>query len=194
EVGPDAIVYGRIARGHKAGGFNAGPSSDPDRVEFQPETLTSYEVGYKATLLDGRMRFAGDVYYLDYKDIQQASQDGAGFYISNAASARSQGVETQLEFDLSNNAVVHASAGYVDARYEEFGANSGNRMPRAPRWTASLALDLSWAAGAGGSMFLIPEIAYRSENFVDIANTPLFIQRGHSDVNLRAGYESLAGW
>src|SRR5690606_34442322 len=33
EVGPDAIVYGRIARGHKAGGFNAGPSSDPRSEE-----------------------------------------------------------------------------------------------------------------------------------------------------------------
>src|SRR3546814_7098651 len=62
-LSPDANVYWRVARGHKAGGFNAGPSSDPDRIEFQPETLTSYEVGYKATALDGRLRFSGDVFY-----------------------------------------------------------------------------------------------------------------------------------
>lgn len=189
-----AMVYGRIARGFKSGGFNAGPSSDPDHIEFQPEKLTSYEVGYKAELLDGRVRFDGDVYYLDYTNIQQSDQDGSGFFISNAASARSYGAETQLALWLSEHATLNAGLGYVDAKYEEFGAKSGNMLPRAPKWTGSLGLDLSWNLGASGSLFVLPEVAYRSANYVDSANTEMFRQRAHTSVNLRVGFESYAGW
>src|SRR3546814_9026093 len=95
EPNPNSTIYGRIARGFKSGGFNAGPSSDPDRIEFLPEYLTSYEVGYKTRFLGGRGHFESSVFYLDYTDIQQSDQDGAGFYISNAASVRNYELETQ---------------------------------------------------------------------------------------------------
>lgn len=189
-----AMVYARAARGYKSGGFNAGPSSNPAQIEFQPEKLTSYEVGYKAELLDGRLRFDGDVYYLDYTNIQQADQDGSGFFISNAASARSYGAETQLAMWLGEHATLNAGLGYVDAKYLRFGAKSGNVLPRAPQWTGSLSLDLSWNMGASGSLFVIPEVAYRGANYVDSANTEMFRQRAHTSVNLRAGFESYAGW
>lgn len=193
ELAPGSIAYGRIARGVKSGGFNTGPSSDPSQVEFQPETLMSYELGYKSWLLGGKARFDGSVYYLDYDDIQQSDQDGAGFFVSNAASARSYGAEAQLSVWASENAIVHLGLGYVDARYREFGARSGNALPRAPKWTGSLSVDLSREVGAG-SVFVIPEIAYRSSNYVDSANTELFRQDANTLVNLRAGYESAAGW
>ncbi|HXE77330.1 MAG TPA: TonB-dependent receptor [Rhodanobacter sp.] len=193
-LNPQANIYARVARGHKSGGFNAGPSSNPDQVVFQPETLTSYETGYKTKLLDDRLEFDGDIYYLDYKNIQQSNQNGAGFYISNAASARSYGAETQAALHLGDNAIVNASLGYVDAKYEVFGNKSGNALPRAPKWTGALNLDLSWNAGGSGSLFVIPEVAYRGANYVDSANTPLFVQRGHTEINLRVGYESYSGW
>src|SRR6185437_12162022 len=147
-LNPQANIYARVARGHKSGGFNAGPSSNPDQVVFQPETLTSYETGYKTKLLDDRLEFDGDIYYL----------------------------------------------GYVDAKYEVFGNKSGNALPRAPKWTGALNLDLSWNAGGSGSLFVIPEVAYRGANYVNSANTPLFVQRGHTEINLRVGYESYSGW
>src|SRR3546814_2664823 len=58
----NSTIYGRIARGFKSGGFNAGPSSDPDRIEFLPEYLTSYEVGYKTRFLGGRGHFESSVF------------------------------------------------------------------------------------------------------------------------------------
>src|SRR3546814_12703386 len=98
----NSTIYGRIARGFKSGGFNAGPSSDPDRIEFLPEYLTSYEVGYKTRFLGGRGHFESSVFYLDYTDIQQSDQDGAGFYISNAASARSYGDRKSTRLNSSH--------------------------------------------------------------------------------------------
>lgn len=193
-VQPDAMMYARIARGFKSGGFNAGPSSDPSRIEFAPEFLTSYEIGYKGVFLDGRAIFDGDVFYLDYSDIQQSDQDGAGFYIGNAASARSYGVETQFSFKVLDQLSLHGGLGYVDAKYDEFGARSGNELARAPKWTGSLGAELDFPVGDAGSFVLMPEVAYRGANYVDSANTELFRQEANTVVNVRAGFESKAGW
>lgn len=194
DVAPGAMVYGRIARGFKSGGFNAGPSSDPAKIEFKPESLMSYELGYKARLLDGRLLFDGDVFYMDYEDIQQSDQDGAGFFISNGATARSYGVEAQAQWRVADGVILNAGLGYVDARYEDFGARSGNDLPRAPRWTGSIGLDLSHDLGGVGSVFLIPEVAYRGANYVDSSNTRLFRQEANTLVNLRAGFKSNQNW
>jgi iron complex outermembrane receptor protein len=150
-------------------------------------------LGYRAAYLDGRVRVDGSVFHLDYESIQVADQDGAGFYIGNAASARSFGAELQLNARLNNFVDLSAGVGYVDAQYQEYGARSGNYMPRAPRWTGSLALDIH-ASATRGELFVAPEIFYRSENFVDSANTPLFVQPAHTLVNLRAGYRHNDGW
>lgn len=186
-------AYARVARGFKSGGFNTGASSNPAQVQFEPETLWNYEIGYKARLFDSRLRLETSAFYIDYTDIQQSDQDGAGFYISNAASARSYGVEGQAALYLADNALLNASIGYVDARYDSFGAKSGNALPRAPEWTAAVSLDLSRDMG-GGSVFLIPEAVYRSGNYVDSANTELFRQPAHTLLNLHLGFESAAGW
>jgi len=189
----DAMLYGRLARGYKSSGFNTAVSSNPSRIEFDPEFVTSYELGYRAAYLNGRLRVDGSVFYLDYESIQVADQDGAGFFIGNAASARSFGAELQLNARLNAFVDLSAGMGYVDARYEEYGARSGNDLPRAPRWTGSLALDMH-APVTGGELFVAPEIIYRSENFVDSANTPQFAQPAHTLVNLRAGYRHNDGW
>ena len=189
----DAMLYGRLARGYKSSGFNTAVSSNPSRIAFDPEFVNSYELGYRAAYLDGRVRVDGSVFHLDYESIQVADQDGAGFYIGNAASARSFGAELQLNARLNSFVDLSAGAGYVDAQYEEYGARSGNAMPRAPRWTGSLALDMH-APATDGELFVAPEIFYRSENFVDSANTALFAQPAHTLVNLRAGYRHNDGW
>lgn len=194
KLSSEHTVYGRFAKGYKSGGFNAGPSSDPAKIEFKPEHLDSYEVGYKGSLWNGRARFDATLYRLDYRDIQLSDQDGSGFFISNAAKARSEGIETQLTAKLSERVVLVAALGYVDAVYSSYGKRTGNRLPRAPKLTASLSPQFTIPVSFGGRVFVVPEIAYRSENFVDSANTQQFKQPEHTIANLRAGYESNQGW
>jgi iron complex outermembrane receptor protein len=186
-------LYMRLARGFKSGGFNAGPSSNPARIEFAPEYLNSYEVGYKGAPSQ-RVRIDTSFFYLDYKDIQQSAQSGAGFFISNAARARSYGAELQVSARATGSIGLNASLGLVDAKYTSFEANSGKRLPRAPRVTAAFNLEFERAVGTAGAFLFIPEVVYRSENFVDAANTALFRQEAHEQVNVRAAFESNRGW
>ena len=71
----DILVYAGINRGVKAGSFNAklpdgSPSLTDEEISYGEEILTSYEIGFKATVLGGRARVNGAAYYYDYNDYQ----------------------------------------------------------------------------------------------------------------------------
>ena len=53
----DTLLYAGISTGFKAGGFE---SSGSDAPSFDPETVTTYSVGFKTTLLDNRLRLNGE--------------------------------------------------------------------------------------------------------------------------------------
>jgi iron complex outermembrane recepter protein len=65
-VSDGTMLYATASKGYKAGGVNLDPRLDV----FGPETNTVGELGFKTTMVDGRLRINGDVFYSDYKDIQ----------------------------------------------------------------------------------------------------------------------------
>lgn len=65
----DNFVYGFVATGHKIGGLNAPNLYRPPR-SFGPEDLVDYELGWKSTLLGGRLRTQLGAYYTVYQDFQ----------------------------------------------------------------------------------------------------------------------------
>lgn len=64
----DVLVYAKVVTGYKSGGFNLRSAFFSD--SFEPETLTSYEVGWKTEWFDRRLRINGALFYSDYRDIQ----------------------------------------------------------------------------------------------------------------------------
>ena len=64
----------------RAAASTRGRSVVDQRLPFQPETLTTYEVGFKSDLLDRRLRVNGAVFLNKYEDIQsqQAGLPGIG--------------------------------------------------------------------------------------------------------------------
>ena len=71
----DVFLYGYIATGYRAGGF--GDTVDvtgcghTENFDFDPETNTTYEFGWKSTHLDGALNLIGSVFYSDYSDMQR---------------------------------------------------------------------------------------------------------------------------
>ena len=117
----DGIMgYARIATGYKAGGFSAR-SFDSG---FQPENLTSYEIGLKTDLFDRRLRLNTTAYYADHKDVQvnsfQATQAGASAVITNAGKARYKGVEVEVNAVPLPGLTTYATFGYVDREFKKF--------------------------------------------------------------------------
>ena len=50
EFSPDASAYLRIAKGFKSGGFNGRANSATETSAYEPETVLSYEAGFKASI------------------------------------------------------------------------------------------------------------------------------------------------
>ena len=73
-VNDDLFVYGSIATGYKSGGF--GDSIDicdcniTETFDYDPENNRTYELGFKATLLDGDLNLLGNVFLMDNTDLQ----------------------------------------------------------------------------------------------------------------------------
>ena len=95
-INDDLFIYGSIATGYKSGGF--GDSVDicdcniTDTFDYDPENNKTYELGFKATLLDGDLNLLGNVFLMDNTDLQDT------FY----ATITSAGTE------------IEVPAGYVD--------------------------------------------------------------------------------
>lgn len=63
------LAYASISTGFKGGGVNPRPFVADQRLPFNPETLTTYEVGFKSDFLDRRVRLNGAAFLNKYNDI-----------------------------------------------------------------------------------------------------------------------------
>ena len=160
----DGNVYLRWARGFKTGGVNiiTAPAFYPspsDGSIFGPETVDTYEVGFKTTLLNRSLQATGAIFYNDYTDLQvdvraRPEYPAVTTAIINADSAQTWGVEGSLAWMATDTLTLGLNAGYLNAEYDDFALAgspvladfdlSGKRMPKAPKWQVSLDADLDY--------------------------------------------------
>ncbi|MFV3126859.1 TonB-dependent receptor [Niveispirillum sp. KHB5.9] len=165
----DAMLYGNVSTGYKAGGFNEGclagqmscnspvPATD---LFYSPETLTAYEVGVKTSLADRKIRLTGAYFHYDYSNLQlsQISATYCGgapcLVTSNAGKAKIDGVELEALAQPDARNRFNLSLAWLDARYTDYavapGVNlKGEQLDRSPKWTATLGYDHTLPVGQG---------------------------------------------
>ena len=127
QVNPDILVYAKFARGYRSGGRNfKGSNNIGTFIDFDPETVTEYEVGLKSYFFDRRVRFNFAAYYDDYSDVQKVATillPGTSAFSSqtvNAAKARVAGFEADVLWRVTDNLSLNAAAGLVDGKYKQF--------------------------------------------------------------------------
>ena len=117
EISRDQLLYLRISSGYRPGGPNAvpPPSVAAAPTTFQPDTLTSYEVGYKASLLDRKLTVETAGFYTQWDDIQiQTSAGGFNFFV-NGGSATSRGGEITARYTPFTRFTLGLNGAYTDA-------------------------------------------------------------------------------
>jgi len=122
----DLLLYGKITRGYKAGGFNSVAVSPQFRT-FDPEKLTSYEAGFKSDWRVGSVpgRLNVTYFYSDYNNIQRPGGDfnlttGAGGAKILSATATIQGVEVDASFRPFEGLEIGGTFSHTDAEYKKF--------------------------------------------------------------------------
>jgi iron complex outermembrane recepter protein len=81
-INGDEMLFGSIATGYKMGGmYEMADHCNNGCVrllEYQPENVTTYELGYKSTLLDGSLRFNATAFFSNYEDMQNTGDKVIG--------------------------------------------------------------------------------------------------------------------
>ena len=213
-------LYISYSKGFKGGGFDPrglttqAPSQSPkdiyDFMAFDPEKVDSYEIGWKASLLDRRLQFATAIFDAEYKDVQVPGSAGcvvngiATFcgITTNAGKARFRGVEVETNARLAQDFAtpgdrlnLAGTLGYLDAKYLQFITNipgqgpvdvaNDRKIQNTPKWTLSGTLDYSTPA-AGARLDLNTTVSYRSKSQQFELRTPMLDQPGFAlwDANI----------
>ena len=121
----DIMFYATASSSFKSGGFNPisidSPlvQADPRNAVFDPEFIDAFEVGMKATLLDGAMRLNGTYFFYDYQDLQVSRIVGVTSLNGNTDSEIS-GLEIELDWALSEKWILSAQASFVDTEILDY--------------------------------------------------------------------------
>jgi outer membrane receptor protein involved in Fe transport len=155
KLDPNESIYATASRGYKSGGFNLSQGLLPNQLSFNPETDLNGEAGYKAELLDRRLKVNADIFYLYRHDAQiktsfqsdPTNPDDFVFYTGNAASGRNYGLESDVEWRTSDRLTLGADLGLLQTHFEDFvqqGASGtallsvSRELANAPHWQAAV--------------------------------------------------------
>ena len=96
----DAMVYFTRSEGFRPGGVNRRGTFPPYVADF----LTNYEVGWKTSWLENRLRFNGAIYHADWDDFQFSFLGENGLTnLTNAGSAKLEGIEVELQWAVTDS-------------------------------------------------------------------------------------------
>jgi iron complex outermembrane receptor protein len=206
------MLYASVTKGFKSGVNNVG-SADP---AINPETVWSYEGGFKQRFAGNRVMLSGAIFYYDYSNLQVSFVNANSIVQTiNAATARNYGGELELEAKVTPQFSVNANASYLNAKFTKFcnayyGAAfparagisyapcpgqaglvdlSGNRLPNAPRY--SFGGGFNWDIPMGeAKISLGGDMKYQSKVFFSEFNNRDAVQGSYVLLNASAAYHS----
>jgi len=151
---PGFMTYGRIASSFRAGGFNALAPGSPG---WDPEKAITYELGWKLTALNRHLRFDGNVFQIDYDNLQvnQFNSVTRTNFIVNAAKARYRGFELEGALLLGDHVQLDGNVGYVDPKYKEYNQIVGGVVTNVGS-TAHFAYLSKWSTHVGAQVKTSP--------------------------------------
>ncbi len=210
ELGEDAALYARVAKGYRPGGPNAIPSSLPPGfpTAFQADTVISYESGIRAETRDRSVSIDASAFYIDWRDIlilTVFNGDSGGTGINgNGGRARSKGFELAATVRPATGFTVVVNAAYTDARLRDdavpraggpnlTGGRAGDRLPGTPEWKLAVAADHQWSLSNDADAFVGGTIQLASDQptLFNAAHRAAFgaqpMLDGYATIDLRAG-------
>jgi iron complex outermembrane recepter protein len=163
---PDRLIYATYSKGFRPGGVNRnGGGTIPP---YQPDYLKNYEIGWKTSWFDNRLRFNGAVFREDWSNFQFSYLGPNSLtIITNAGQARIDGLETDLEFAATQNLTLTSGFSWLNARltqtfcgdpsicgapgfdpstYEQY-APAGTRLPVTPRFKGNITARYTFPVG-----------------------------------------------
>jgi len=182
-----AMLYATVSEGYRRGGANAVPLSgnfaeNPAYLQYGADSVLNYELGVKGST--NSLRYTVSLFRMDWQDPQlNTSTTNWGFFAAiNGESARTQGLELELEGNLTDTLHYGLGYSYVDSQltddfmkpggnwkgdgnnFEYLVAQAGETLPSTAEHTLSASLDHT--ADMGNGLMLVSRLGayYQSES------------------------------
>ena len=186
----DLLLFASWNHGVKASGFNAPfigvAGVQADIIPYQPEELDAFEIGFKATLFEGRARLNASGYYYDYEDYQAFDLVVFDALTSNLP-AEMHGFEVEVQATPIDGLDILFGAAYNDAEISL--ASGGKSRPvQSPKWNISGLVRYQWPM-MNGNMAVQGDFDYRSGTLFNLSgNSNTGAMGGYSVFNTRLSY------
>ncbi len=235
DVTENTAIFSSLGRGFKSGGFNnlgaaatsnifindalgIGVPGSPNegfvplniQDQFDEETSTAFEVGFKSRLLDGSLSLEGAYYHTEVDDLQffefLVGAFGLLRVVTNVDEVEMDGVEFSANWAATDNLSLYTSAAFIDSEINAHSARPdtvGNESPYTPDYTFNVGgrwEDQAWGdwnyfvnvdvATVGDTWFHVVQDQQRPTLFGPPGDYTLTERDAYTLVNLRAGLES----
>ena len=194
-------VYLSYSEGYKAGGvaqYECTPA-------YNPEEVTAYELGYKASFGEGSTNLNTSIFYYDYEDFQVSQVQGIGSVTRNAGDAEVKGAELELSTIFNQNWSATMALTLLDTEYGTFSNfdafapalgnqdATGNPLNKAPKTSLNAGIVYSTPVAWGGNINVRLNAAYRSRVYFREFKVKEDSQDKHTIVNLNVDWQSPTG-
>lgn len=208
EPSDDVLVYTSISRGFKSGGFDGSGITEPGQFQpFNSETVWTYELGTKATLLSGQFFVGASVFYNDYTDKQVIAlvDLGGGLeeaVIQNAAESEIYGVDFEAQWIPNESLLLSLNGTWLDSEVtdwvssdpDEIMVRLGNELPGSPGFTMTGKVDWGHEFNAQWTLDAALWASYSDGTFRDIENSDDLKSDSYTIVSARVDLISSDGY
>lgn len=198
------LAYASVSTGFKGGGVNPRPFVFDQALPFDPETLTTYEVGFKSDFWDRRVRLNASAFLNKYENIILGKQICPESFLQspclrpeNIGSADVKGLELELGLFPVDGLSIDGSVAFLDFEYTSpltpqgnlvnSSINGNNITPYTPELTYSFGIQYDAEVGSGTLSGRF-DGSYQDEVFTNAENTSWGLVDGRFLGNARLSY------
>lgn len=196
-ITPQSNVYLRAANGYRPGGPNspiydtAGTLLVPPT--YQHDSLWSYELGYKADLLDKMLSLSTSIFDIRWNNLQQFGMAQGISYLTNGGKAEVKGAELGATFAATRDWKLSAAMNLSDGKTTEASniSAAGVRLPNSSRFSASLGVshDFEIAGRPSYAGISARYIGDRHAGFAGSSLAPDLVLPGYAVADFQAGID-----
>lgn len=206
QIDDDTMAYVHVSRGFRSGIFNGRPLTTPEISTADPETLTSYEIGFKTQLMDQRLQLNGAIFYNDYEDQQflvnkpsDALGSSLALSVANAGESSATGFELEMLALVSETLTFTGGLSYVNPEYDEYIDQTADpitglpadvdlshrKFAHTPEWNANVGVQYETGLSGGGTLRARTDVAYKDEIYYTNNDTSLAYDTLNEDAYTR---------
>ena len=179
----DVLFYATYSEGFRPGLLNrpggaAGPGTYSVPFELATDDVTNYELGWKADLAGGTLRFNGSAFFVEVERLQTTIFDPSIvnlFFSDNAANAEVMGVEGEITWlpQAIAGLTIGASFSLLDTEITEVltptdDVRKGDSLAFAPELQFNANARYDWTLSNGWDANAMVHVAYSDQSYSDI--------------------------